>query len=57
VKLLDLGEGADSDLLTYILFDGEFARQLMDLGESDARKRESDLARYFLIAQSETAAE
>lgn len=53
LKLLDLGEGADADLVTYILFDGDFARQLMDLGENDARKREEDLARYFMIGETQ----
>lgn len=47
LKLLDLGEGADSDLVSYLLFDGDFARQLMEMGEADARKRESELTRFF----------
>src|SRR5262249_48308827 len=29
--------GASADLLSYLLFDGEYARELMALGESDAR--------------------
>jgi NTE family protein len=45
--LLDIGEGVDADLVSYLLFDGDFARQLMDLGEHDARRREKDLARFF----------
>jgi NTE family protein len=47
LKLLDLGEGADADLVSYLLFDGAFARQLMDLGERDARRQEDHLARFF----------
>jgi NTE family protein len=47
LKLLDLGEGADSDLVSYLLFDGEFARHLMQLGLEDARRREAELVRFF----------
>jgi NTE family protein len=47
LRILDLGQGADADLVSYLLFDGDFARQLMELGERDARRRESDLVRFF----------
>jgi NTE family protein len=52
LRLLDLGEGADADLVSYLLFDGNFARDLMDLGERDARAREEDLARFFFSTAS-----
>ncbi len=48
MKLLDLGEGSDADLLTYLLFDGEFAKKLIDLGHRDAARREEELARFFV---------
>ena len=42
------GEGdTESDLLSYLLFDGEFARQLMDLGRADARARHEELCAFF----------
>lgn len=47
LRLLDLGEGAEADLVSYLMFDGDFAEQLMELGERDARRREEDLARFF----------
>lgn len=50
LRLLDLGEGADADLVSYLLFDGNFARDLMDLGERDARAREDEFARFFFGA-------
>jgi NTE family protein len=52
LRLLDIGEGVDADLVSYLLFDGDFARQLMDLGEHDARSREEDLARFFFAKPS-----
>ena len=48
-----LGEGASggdpSDLLSYLLFDAEYASELMDLGERDARARKDELE-LFLAA-------
>ncbi len=52
LRLLDIGEGADADLVSYLLFDGGFARDLMDLGERDARAREAELARFFFESAS-----
>ncbi len=54
LRLLDLGEGADADLVSYLLFDGGFARDLMELGERDARTREAELARFFFAEQLTT---
>jgi NTE family protein len=43
-----LGEGSgESDLLSYLLFDGEFARLLMELGRKDARARHAELLQFF----------
>lgn len=46
-----LASGADdpnkSDLLSYLLFDGRFARQLIDLGWNDARARHDELCELF----------
>jgi len=40
-------EGEEADLLSYLLFDGDFAAELMALGESDARARKSELCALF----------
>jgi NTE family protein len=37
----------ESDLLSYLLFDGNFAAALIELGESDAAASESELAELF----------
>ncbi len=50
-----LASGADdpneSDLLSYLLFDGRFARQLIDLGWNDARARHDELCELFEAQQ------
>jgi NTE family protein len=47
LKLLDIGEGADADLVSYLLFDGDFANQLIAMGHDDAKRREAELVRFF----------
>src|SRR5580693_5097808 len=37
----------EADLLTYILFDGAFAGQLIEIGRSDARARHNELVSFF----------
>jgi NTE family protein len=37
----------DADLLSYLLFDGEFAAQMIELGRADARARHDELCAVF----------
>lgn len=43
----ELDAEEESDLLSYLLFDGAFADQLIDLGRRDARACHNDLVRFF----------
>jgi NTE family protein len=48
IRKLSEGEAAhESDFLSYLLFDGDWAAQLIELGHRDAAAKEEELARLF----------
>lgn len=47
LDLLDIGVGSEADLASYLLFDGNFAGQLIELGRADARARKDDILEFF----------
>ena len=47
MNLLDSGRPEESDLLSYLLFDGRFAQDLIQLGYDDAKARRTDICRFF----------
>lgn len=49
-------EGGESDLLSYLMFDGGFAETLIDLGRADARARRAEWVKFWSEAP-ECAAE
>ncbi|HVU02535.1 MAG TPA: patatin-like phospholipase family protein [Polyangiaceae bacterium] len=40
-------EGDEADFLSYLVFDGDFAAELMDLGAADARAKKDELVALF----------
>ena len=47
LNVLDIGVGDTADLATYLLFDGHFCRQLVEMGRSDAHARRDELMAFF----------
>ncbi len=47
LSLLDFGRGDEADLASYLLFDGGFARQLIEMGRADAKARRDELLAFF----------
>ncbi|HEX7479930.1 MAG TPA: patatin-like phospholipase family protein [Polyangiales bacterium] len=52
LRMLDVGEGADADLASYMLFDGDFARILIDLGHKDAARHRDEMAEFLFSEQT-----
>jgi NTE family protein len=46
-SLLDMGVGDEADLASYLLFDGAFCKQLIEMGRADAKARRADLLTFF----------
>ncbi len=46
-QMLDLGVGDEADLASYLLFDGAFCKQLIEMGRADAKARKDDLLAFF----------
>jgi NTE family protein len=47
LTLLDFGAGTEADLASYLLFDGTFCRQLIEMGRADAMARREELMAFF----------
>jgi NTE family protein len=48
LALLDGGVGGSGDLASYLLFDGPFVSQLIELGRRDAAARGEELIEFLL---------
>ncbi|AKT42121.1 patatin-like phospholipase family protein [Chondromyces crocatus] len=49
-RLAERDSRSEADLLSYLLFDGGFAGQLIELGRADARARHEELCAFFTEA-------
>ncbi len=55
LSLLDVGEATEADLASYLLFDGAFAKKLIDLGRADAEARRHEIMEFFGSAAEDAA--
>jgi NTE family protein len=55
-RMADAEGGSQPDLLSYLLFDGEYARELIALGRRDARRQHEELCAFFNDVAPATAA-
>lgn len=46
-ELLDIGAGPEADLASYLLFDGHFCRQVIEMGRADAHARRDEILEFF----------
>lgn len=46
-EMLDIGVGAEADLASYLLFDGHYCRQLIEMGRADAHARRDEILAFF----------
>ena len=51
LALLDVGEASEADLASYLLFDGGFARCLVELGRADAEASRNEIEAFFDSAE------
>jgi len=47
ISMIDVGAGADADLASYLLFDGGFARTLIEMGRRDAHAKRAEIEAFL----------
>lgn len=53
LNALDIGVGDEADLASYLLFDGHFCRQLIEMGRADAHAHRDELLAFFGDAEDD----
>jgi NTE family protein len=57
LTLVDVGHATEADLASYLLFDGDFARKLIELGRADAEAKRTDIEEFFGSAEEQSPPE
>lgn len=55
LNALDMGVGDEADLASYLLFDGHFCRQLIEMGRADAHAHRDEILAFFEDANDDGA--
>jgi NTE family protein len=55
LSALDIGVGDEADLASYLLFDGHFCRQLIEMGRADAHAHRDEILAFFGDAADDTS--
>jgi NTE family protein len=50
IRAIDVGEAAEADLASFLLFDANYVRELVELGRRDAAAKRDELADFFFGA-------
>jgi NTE family protein len=53
LNALDIGVGDEADLASYLLFDGHFCRQLIEMGRADAHAHRDEILAFFGDAEDD----
>jgi NTE family protein len=53
LSVVDVGYATEADLASYLLFDGDFARKLIELGRADAEAKRADIEAFFGSAEEQ----
>ncbi|MFT3925811.1 MAG: patatin-like phospholipase family protein [Myxococcales bacterium] len=50
IRAIDVGEAAEADLASFLLFDANYVRELVELGRRDAAQKRDELEHFFFAS-------